>query len=144
MPHMLHMLHLPHMLHIPHVPHIPEIPQKPHMQNGAGDVLEIDVRLHGSERGPEDPWDLGNWLPDELARGMGLMTGLKSHVVLYLNKKSKGVYVRSLRPAERLALENGRLPGNWIKGDRNKWERASVYNCISEPNETLDTNISTS
>ena len=68
--------------------------------------------------GPEDPWDLGNWLPDELARGMGLMSGLKSHVVLYLNKKSKGVYIRSLRPAERLALENGRLPGTWVKGDR--------------------------
>ena len=66
---------------------------------------------------PEDSVDLLNWLPEEFARRLGLLTSHRDHVRLFINRRYKGLYIRSHRPGEPLGLLHGKLPGTWFKGD---------------------------
>ncbi|MEE3372032.1 MAG: CotH kinase family protein, partial [Planctomycetota bacterium] len=66
---------------------------------------------------PEDPLALKNWIPQHIAGQIGLLTDRSDHVRLFINNRYFGVYTRSLRTGERLAIENGRLPGTFFKGD---------------------------
>lgn len=66
---------------------------------------------------PEDVLALGNLLPEELARELGVLSNLSDHVRLVVNGRYRGVYVRTTRPGETLATEQGRLPGAFFKGD---------------------------
>ena len=66
---------------------------------------------------PEDPLVLKNWIPQHIAGQIGLLTDRSDHVRLFINNRYFGVYRRSLRTGERLAIENGRLPGTFFKGD---------------------------
>ena len=66
---------------------------------------------------PEDALALKNWLPQQLAAECGLFSVHSDHVRLFINERYYGVYTRSLRMGERLAIENNRLPGTFFKGD---------------------------
>ena len=83
---------------------------------------------------PESALAMANWLPEQLGQTLGLVTPRSSHVRLMLNRSNKGVYLRSLRPGDRLALENGRLPGVFFKGDAphlvdsTLWEQPELWN----------------
>lgn len=66
---------------------------------------------------PEDVLALRNWIPVKLARGMGLVTELIDHVRVFVNDRYMGVYLRTVRAGEPMALENGRMPGTFFKGD---------------------------
>ncbi|MCA9796025.1 MAG: CotH kinase family protein [Candidatus Eremiobacteraeota bacterium] len=67
---------------------------------------------------PEDALALCNWLPEELGRQAGVMTGISDHVAVYINNHYTGLYLRSRRPGEGLAIANHRLNGTFFKGDR--------------------------
>ncbi|MGE0493519.1 MAG: CotH kinase family protein [Vulcanimicrobiota bacterium] len=67
---------------------------------------------------PEDALALCNWLPEELGREMGVVTGVSDHVAVYINNHYAGLYLRSHRLGEDLALANSRLNGTFFKGDR--------------------------
>ena len=53
-----------------------------------------------------------------MGRLLGLLNGRIEPVRLNLNRSYMGVYLRNFRPGERLALENGVLPGIFFKGDK--------------------------
>lgn len=91
-------------------------PEKPSLRLRLRQEDELDRRFVELSR-PEDPLALKNWLPDQLGRRLGLMSDLGDHVRLYLNNKCLGVYLRTARPEEPLALLNGRMPGTFFKGD---------------------------
>jgi Right handed beta helix region/CotH kinase protein len=66
---------------------------------------------------PERVVGLTNYIPELLARRHGILTGLSDYTRLFINRKFKGVYMRSSRPGEPLTLALGRLPGPYFKGD---------------------------
>lgn len=67
---------------------------------------------------PEDVLAIANLLPEKMGRLLGLLNGRIEPVRLNLNRSYMGVYLRNFRPGERLALENGVLPGIFFKGDK--------------------------
>ena len=77
---------------------------------------------------PESALAMANWLPEQLGERLGLVTPQSSHVRLMLNRNNKGVYLRSFRPGDRLALENGRLPGVFFKGDAPNLIDSTLWN----------------
>lgn len=90
---------------------------------------------------PESALALANWLPEQLGESLGLVTPQSSHVRLMLNRNNRGVYLRSFRPGDRLALENGRLPGVFFKGDAphlvdsTLWDKPELWNIDGELTE---------
>lgn len=66
---------------------------------------------------PERITGFTNYLPERLALEFGVMTALSDYVRVFINRKFKGVYLRSYRPGEALTLAQGRLPGPYFKGD---------------------------
>lgn len=91
-------------------------PEKPSLRLRVRQEDELDRRFIELSR-PEDVLALKNWLPDRLGRRLGLMSDLGEHVRVFLNRKYMGVYLRTARPEEPLALLNGRMPGTFFKGD---------------------------
>lgn len=86
---------------------------------------------------PEDALALANRFPDSVAQAMGVMNNRLNWVRLFLNRQDKGVYIESLRPGSRLALENGKLPGTFFKGDglelrQTVWEVPSAWDIEGE------------
>ncbi len=87
--------------------------------------LRVKIRKADIARGqryvelsrPKDALGIRHQLPEELARQMGMVTTLNEPVRLFINRKYFGVYLRSYRPGESLALANGRMPGAFFKGD---------------------------
>ena len=65
---------------------------------------------------PEDVLAFRHRLAGILAGKLGLVAPINEPVRLFLNNKYRGVYERSLRLGEPLALKNGRLPGTFFKG----------------------------
>ena len=104
--------------------------------------LSLRVRFSKRERSPgyrwwelqrpEDVLAQANWLPEQLGEHLDLVTGKSTPVRVNLNGADQGVYLRTLRPGERLALENGRLPGLFFKGDQllkdSVWETSDDWN----------------
>lgn len=66
---------------------------------------------------PKDLLAFRNQLPETLARQLGIVTTLNEQVRLFVNNRYFGVYLRSYRPGESLALANDRMPGTFFKGD---------------------------
>ncbi len=66
---------------------------------------------------PKDVLAFRNQIPEVLARKLDLVSTLNEQVRLFVNNKFFGVYLRSYRPGESLALANGRMPGTFFKGD---------------------------
>ena len=66
---------------------------------------------------PEEILGFTNYIPEEIAAEIGVMTAVSDYVRVFLNRKYKGVYLRSYRPGEALTLALGRLPGPYFKGD---------------------------
>ena len=66
---------------------------------------------------PKDILALRNQLPEVLAEQLGIVTTRNEQVRLFVNNRYFGVYLRSYRPGESLALANGRMPGTFFKGD---------------------------
>jgi hypothetical protein len=79
----------------------------------AGATLPADVELSR----PEDPLALCNWLPDQLCNSLGLLHERSQPVHLWIDGRSAGVYLRSLRPGDDLAAAFGRPRGTFWKGD---------------------------
>ncbi|MBI3924391.1 MAG: CotH kinase family protein [Armatimonadetes bacterium] len=67
---------------------------------------------------PEDTLAFKATLSETVARELGLVASRSEPVRLILNGKYRGVYLRTYRPGEQLALLHGRLPGVFFKGDR--------------------------
>ncbi|HUR29613.1 MAG TPA: CotH kinase family protein, partial [Planctomycetota bacterium] len=80
---------------------------------------------------PEDALALKNWIPDRLAAGLGLLSDFGDHVRVFVNNKYIGVYLRSMRADEELALRNRRMPGTFFKGefrdDWSRWEKDKAF-----------------
>jgi len=78
-----------------------------------------------------------NWIPEQLASQMGLITGISDHVRLFINRKYYGVYFRTYRPGEPLAIANDRLPGTFFKGDSGAtmWKSSSLWDLYGEASE---------
>jgi hypothetical protein len=66
---------------------------------------------------PEDPLALCNWLPDRLADRLGLLHERSEPVHMWLDGRSAGVYLRSLRPGDDLIAAAARARGTFWKGD---------------------------
>ena len=56
---------------------------------------------------PKDVLALKNWLPQVFARKLGLLSDQSDLVRLFINQKYAGVYVRSMRPGQALAIAVG-------------------------------------
>jgi len=65
---------------------------------------------------PEDALVVINWFPDQVGQRIGLLTNRLKRVRLFLNKQDRGVYLQSLRPGDRLALENVAFPAPSLRG----------------------------
>lgn len=65
----------------------------------------------------ETPLGLSNWIPDQMARHLNMITASTEIVRLYINGKYYGIYQRADRASESLAIKNKRLPGLFLKGD---------------------------
>lgn len=83
--------------------------EAPHASGTSPEFLELSR--------PEDPLALCNWLPDQLADQLGLLHERSQPVQLWLDGRDAGVYLRSLRPGDDLAVASGRLRGTFWKGD---------------------------
>ena len=85
---------------------------------------------------PEDVLGVKNQISEHLQREMGGISGRSNQVRLMLNGKSHGVYLRTYRPGEALALMNERLPGIFFKGDifdgRTLWDGLDGWNPLGE------------
>ncbi|TWT61549.1 CotH kinase family protein [Rubinisphaera italica] len=66
---------------------------------------------------PKDALGIRHQIPEYLARELQLVSTLNEPVRLFVNRKYYGVYLRSYRPGESLALAEGRMPGTFFKGD---------------------------
>ena len=87
---------------------------------------------------PKDVLSLKNWIPQEFARTLGLLSDKSDHVRLFINRKYAGVYLRSMRPGEPLAIAHGRLPGTFFKGDEEQdvlWTSIAPWSQHGEENE---------
>ena len=73
---------------------------------------------------PEDALAMKNWLPAKMGAELGLITEGIDHVRLFMNNKFMGVYLRSMRQDEPMALSYDRMPGTFFKGDfgGNLWD----------------------
>ena len=91
-------------------------PEKPSLRLRIRQEDQTDRRFVELSR-PEDVLAMKNWLPDRLGRRQGMLSDLGDHVRLVLNGKFMGVYLRTMRAEEPLALLNGRMPGTFFKGD---------------------------
>jgi hypothetical protein len=79
---------------------------------------------------PKDLLAMRNWLPDQLGQALGLMTASSEHVRLFINGTYRGVYLRSRRADNTLALNTGRLPGAFFKDPDSPgdfWLRAGAW-----------------
>ncbi len=88
---------------------------------------------------PEDALALKNWIPIKLGEKLGLLSDFSEHVRLFVNKKYFGVYLRTMRQNERMAVANGRMPGTFFKGDLsgNLWSTSDnwrVFGDMAEEN----------
>ncbi len=111
--------------------HLPEKPSlrvkiKKADQRGGDRYLELSR--------PEDVLGLKNWLPLQIAKDLKLITDQTDHVRLFINREYYGVYLRSLRQGEPLALVNGRMPGTFYKGDFNGdlWQSVAAWSVSGE------------
>jgi len=90
---------------------------------------------------PEDPLAVANWLPDQIADSLGLVNGKLERVRLYINREYKGVYLWTLRAGDKLALENGRLPGTFFRGEdlavETLWARPESWSVEGETTPEL-------
>ena len=66
---------------------------------------------------PKDALGIRHQIPEYLAREFHLVSTMNEPVRLFVNRKYYGVYLRSYRPGESLALAEGRMPGTFFKGD---------------------------
>lgn len=66
---------------------------------------------------PEDVLALKNWLPQKFAEELGLLSDCAEHVRVFINNKYFGVYLRTMRCGEPMAIANGRMPGTFFKGE---------------------------
>lgn len=66
----------------------------------------------------EDVLGMANWYPDKLGQELGVMGARPRHVRVFLNRKPLGLYALNFRPGDQMALDNGKLPGLFFKGDR--------------------------
>ncbi len=87
---------------------------------------------------PEDPLALANWIPMRLAEHLGLLSDRQEHVRLFINKKYFGVYLRTLRQGEPLAIDNGRMPGTFFKGEftGDLWSTVEHWRIFGESSAT--------
>jgi hypothetical protein len=83
---------------------------------------------------PEDALALKNWLPQQLAAALSLMTDASEHVRVAINDRPYGVYLRSLRHGEPLALASRRMPGTFFKGDfaTDLWQTPVAWNIVGD------------
>lgn len=90
---------------------------------------------------PEDPLAVANWLPDQIADSLGLVNGKLERVRLFINREYKGVYLWTLRAGDKLALENGRLPGVFFRGEdlavETLWSRPDSWSVEGETSPEL-------
>ena len=95
---------------------------------------------------PEDPLSMTNWLSEQLAQKLGVMSQRTEHVGLFFNNRFLGLYDLTYRPGEALALSSGRLPGTFFKGDilgngmvgdpnRSLWEDGREWKMFGEQDE---------
>jgi len=91
---------------------------------------------------PKDALAVRHQLPEHLARELGIVTTINDPVRLFINNKYCGVYLRSYRCGESLALANERMPGSFFKGDcvmhndhLNLWESSANWKLFGEVNE---------
>lgn len=91
---------------------------------------------------PKDTLGIRHQLPEYLARELGMVTTLNDPVRLFINKQYFGVYLRSYRPGEDLALAHDRMPGTFFKGDAvaelehiNLWAGRENWNVFGEAAE---------
>lgn len=78
---------------------------------------------------PEDALALKNWIPDHLGRQLGLVTEKIDHVVLTINGRYRGVYLRTHRQGDELSRLHGRKSGTYFKSELHygaKW-RSHTY-----------------
>jgi len=109
--------------------------------------LRVKIRKADIARGqryvelsrPKDALGIRHQLPEELARQMEMVTTLNEPIRLFINRKYFGVYLRSYRPGESLALANRRMPGTFFKGDAvgpkeniNLWESSHHWDLYGE------------
>ncbi len=88
---------------------------------------------------PKDALGIRHQIPEYLARELQLVSTLNEPVRLFVNRKYYGVYLRSYRPGESLALAEGRMPGTFFKGDAilekdhlDLWASASSWDVYGE------------
>lgn len=75
---------------------------------------------------PEDTLAFQAILSEKLAASMGVMASRSEPVRLFVNGQCRGVYLRTYRPSEELAVMQGRLPALFFKGDR--FDRKTLWN----------------
>lgn len=88
---------------------------------------------------PEAVVGLTNYLPEQIGLKRDVMTGISEYVRLFINRKYKGVYLRTSRPEEALTLAQHRLPGPYFKGDalgnyrgKDIWESSDSWRVFEE------------
>jgi len=86
---------------------------------------------------PQGVLALRNWLPMRLAGPLGLLSDRTEHVRLFINRRHCGVYLRTFRPGESLAVANGRLPGTFFKGDwaEHMWKTGNGWRRFGEESD---------
>jgi hypothetical protein len=86
---------------------------------------------------PQGVLALNNWLPMQFAGPLGLLSDRTEHVRLFINRRYCGVYLRTLRPGESLAVTNGRLPGTFFKGDwaEDMWKTGDGWRRFGEESD---------
>lgn len=83
---------------------------------------------------PKEGLAVSNWLPAQLGYKVGLISDQGDHVRLFINNKFYGVYRRTRRMGEPLALANQRMPGTFFKGDfvTDMWTSSQNWNVYGE------------
>ncbi|VAX41530.1 hypothetical protein MNBD_PLANCTO02-3210 [hydrothermal vent metagenome] len=109
--------------------------------------LRVKIRKSDIARGqryveltrPKDALGIRHQLPEDFARQMEMVTTLNEPVRLFINRKYFGIYLRSYRAGEALALANHRMPGTFFKGDAvgpnakfNLWESSANWDVYGE------------
>lgn len=99
---------------------------------------------------PEDALTIINWLPEQLAKEVGIMHCVSEPVQVFLNNKNMGVYMDSFRAGEPLAIANGRLPGTFFKGDPHDrdanellWDSRAYWKLFGEANDSAERALAT-
>ncbi len=84
---------------------------------------------------PKEGLAMSNWLPDSIGAELGLFSDRGDHVRLFINRKHYGVYRRTRRMGEPLAISNNRMPGTFFKGEfaKEMWQSSEGWKVFGEP-----------